>query len=80
MTQLLEDLKVVRKSGVAIDREEHTVGICAAGVALRDPLGNYVAISVPVPAQRFYDRQNSIAKSLLGAKQLLEETLNVAAA
>ena len=38
------------------------------------------AISVPVPAQRFYDRQSSIAKSLLGAKQRLEETLNVAAA
>jgi DNA-binding IclR family transcriptional regulator len=80
LAQLLEGLKVVRNTGVAIDREEHTVGICAAGVALRDPLGNYVAISVPVPAQRFYDRENSIAKSLLAAKRLLEETLNVAAA
>ena len=36
-----------------IDREEHTLGICAAGVALHDPLGNAVAISVPVPSQRF---------------------------
>ena len=46
------DLKAVRRSGVAYDREEHTLGICAAGVALRDPLGNAVAISVPVPSRR----------------------------
>ena len=50
---LLAELKAVRKTGVAFDREEHTVGICAAGVVLRDLLGNDVAISVPVPAQRF---------------------------
>ena len=50
---LLEELKAVRRTGVAYDREEHTLGICAAGVALRDPLGNSVAISVPVPSQRF---------------------------
>ena len=49
------DLKSVRKTGVAIDREEHTHGICAAGIVTRDPLGNSLAISVPVPAQRFYD-------------------------
>ena len=50
---LLEDLKAVRRTGVAFDREEHTLGICAAGVALRDPLGNAVAISVPVPSAAF---------------------------
>ena len=43
----------MRRTGVAYDREEHTLGICAAGVALHDPLGNAVAISVPVPSQRF---------------------------
>ena len=43
----------MRKSGVAFDREEHTHGICAAGIAMNDLAGNYVAISVPVPAQRF---------------------------
>ena len=50
---LLADLKAVRETGVAYDREEHTLGICAVGVALHDPLGNAVAISVPVPSQRF---------------------------
>ena len=50
---LLTDLKAARRNGVAFDREEHTLGICAAGVALKDPLGNAIAISVPVPTLRF---------------------------
>jgi DNA-binding IclR family transcriptional regulator len=75
LDQLLEDLKAVRKSGVAFDREEHALGICAAGVALRDLLGNHVAISVPVPVQRFYDQQGAIADQLLKAKRALQDHL-----
>lgn len=80
LDRLLENLRTVRKSGVAFDREEHTLGICAAGVALRDLLGNYVAISVPVPTQRFYDHQGFIADRLLATKRALEEHLTAAAA
>jgi DNA-binding IclR family transcriptional regulator len=73
---LLEDLKTVRRSGVAFDREEHTSGICAAGVALQDPLGNSVAISVPVPSQRFADRQALISERLMATKRALETHMN----
>lgn len=69
---LLADLKAARKDGVAFDREEHTLGICAAGVALHDPLGNAVGISVPVPIQRFHHRQTLIADKLLATKRALE--------
>jgi DNA-binding IclR family transcriptional regulator len=75
---LLEELRTVRKTGVAFDREEHTLGICAAGVALRDLLGNHVAISVPVPGQRFYDHQGVIADKLLAAKRALQDHLTAA--
>ena len=78
--RLLDDLKAVRASGVAFDREEHSIGICAAGVALRDPLGNFVAISVPVPAQRFYDHQGFIADRLLATRRALEDHLSAAVA
>ena len=78
--RLLGDLATVRASGVAFDREEHSIGICAAGVALRDPLGNFVAISVPVPAQRFYDHQGFIADRLLATKRAFEHHLSAAAA
>ena len=59
----------MRKTGVAFDREEHTLGICAAGVVMRDPLGNDLAISVPVPAQRFHEHQKLIAERLLATRR-----------
>src|ERR1700722_5378721 len=73
---LLRELKAVRKQGIAFDRDAHTLGICAAGVALRDPHGNHVAISVPVPSQRFYDLEKLIRERLLATKQELEEHLD----
>ena len=77
---LLEDLKVARRTGIAFDREEHTLGVCAVGVALHDPLGNAVAISVPVPTQRFSDRATLIAERLMATKRALEGRMNSAAA
>ena len=61
----------MRKTGVAFDREEHTSGICAAGVAIRDPLGNAVAISVPVPAPALRPRREQAASpsGLLATKR-----------
>ena len=76
---LLKELKSVRKTGVAFDLEEHTVGICAAGVVLRDSLGNFIAISVPVPRQRFHDRRRRIVARLLATKRALQEQLAAAA-
>ncbi len=77
---LLNELKTARRAGVAFDREEHTLGVCAAGVALQDPLGNSVAISVPVPTQRFANRQALITEKLLATKHALEAHMNSAAA
>ena len=75
LSDLLKDLRKVRKAGVAFDREEHTVGICAAGVALRDAVGNFVVISIPVPTQRFSGNEKRIADRLLTTKKALEGRL-----
>lgn len=50
---LLEELERVREAGIAFDREEHTLGIRAVGVAVLAGDDPVAAISVPVPAQRF---------------------------
>ena len=71
LPQLLKDLARVRKAGVAIDREEHTIGICAVGIAIADQLGNPHAISVPVPAARFEVIAADIAARLLETKAAL---------
>lgn len=76
LPQLLDDIRAARRNGYALDREEHTLGICAAGVAMRDMLGNYVAISVPVPAQRFHTEQEKICERLRAAKRTLESHLS----
>jgi DNA-binding IclR family transcriptional regulator len=80
IADLLRDLKMVRKTGVAVDREEHSLGVCAAGVVTRDPAGNAVAISVPVPAQRFFKHQKQIVERLKATKEALERQLLSAAA
>ncbi len=77
---LLAELKTARRTGIAYDREEHTLGVCAVGVALHDPLGNAVAISVPVPTQRFPDRHAMIAERLMATKRAMETRMNSAAA
>jgi DNA-binding IclR family transcriptional regulator len=77
---LLADLESARATGVAYDREEHAMGVCAAGVALYDPLGNAVAISVPVPTQRFAGRELEIAERLLATRRALEASMAAAAA
>jgi DNA-binding IclR family transcriptional regulator len=72
---LRADLAHTRATGLAYDREEHTLGVCAVAVALRDPLGNAVSISVPVPSQRFAGREAEIAHALLNTRTLIEERL-----
>jgi DNA-binding IclR family transcriptional regulator len=63
--ELWEELERVRVQGVADDREEHTLGICAVGAVVNDPYGAVAAISVPVPAQRFIGNEAELARRLL---------------
>jgi DNA-binding IclR family transcriptional regulator len=63
--KLLEHLAGIREAGIAFDLEEHTPGICAVGTTIREPFGTLVAISVPVPTQRFNGRKTEIAQALL---------------
>lgn len=72
LAALLKDLDQIRMRGIAYDREEHTLGISAAGIALTDSLGNPLAISVPVPRQRFDEAEIRITEKLLDARQTLE--------
>jgi DNA-binding IclR family transcriptional regulator len=71
--KLSADLLKIRKQGYAVDREEHTEGVCAAGVLVHDALGNPLLISVPVPASRFEDSQKVIVEKLLKMKSKLQE-------
>jgi DNA-binding IclR family transcriptional regulator len=73
--QLLSELAQIRRSGVAFDREEHTLGISAAGIAVRDPFGNPVALTVPAPTHRFKRHGATITDRLLTAKAELADIM-----
>lgn len=62
---LRDELEQIQADGVAYDREEQTEGICAVGVVLTGTTEHMVAVSVPVPAQRFYGREPELAQALL---------------
>lgn len=64
---LLREIREVRRSGIAYDRDEHTVGISAAGIAGRLHGGHVVAISVPAPTDRFLAHEAAIVDALRAA-------------
>ncbi|OBI82340.1 IclR family transcriptional regulator [Mycobacterium sp. E740] len=55
------------RAEVAFDRDEHTAGISAAGVAGRTAGGHVVAISVPAPSDRFVAHEKRIVAALRAA-------------
>jgi DNA-binding IclR family transcriptional regulator len=67
-SDLMRELQAVRERRVAFDRDEHTHGICAGGIAVVEPFGTLAALSVPMPSQRFYGRETEIAHALLAAR------------
>ena len=69
---LLREIDEARASHLAFDLGEHGEGICAVGTALLDASGRPVAISVPVPAQRFADVRADVAKKLLGFRERIK--------
>jgi DNA-binding IclR family transcriptional regulator len=73
---LLEELDRVRTGGIAFDREEHTLGICAVGVAVPAGAKPVAAISVPVPAQRFGEAEGAISAALATATPRTVELLD----
>lgn len=70
--ELLKELEVVRKKGVAFAKEEHIHGICAVGTAIIDRMGNLCAISIPLPATRFYGNEEKLATALLHTCQIIK--------
>ena len=50
---LLESLRIVRRNGYAIDREEYLPGVICVGAAIRDQAGTVIgAISASTPTMR----------------------------
>jgi len=60
----LSELDSIRAGALASDENEHTDGICALGFAVTDVNGEIYAVSTPVPATRFEQVREQLAKAL----------------
>lgn len=74
--ELSRELDQVAHTGVAVDNEEHSEGICAVSASLRLPDGGLAAISVPVPTPRFQQQQERLSELLLQHCQRLQRKLS----
>jgi DNA-binding IclR family transcriptional regulator len=74
-SELLRTINETRERGIAVDLEEHTMGICAVGVAVRDKANQFYAVSVPVPTVRFRQCRRRCEEAVLSALEPLASVL-----
>jgi DNA-binding IclR family transcriptional regulator len=73
---LLDEIEEARARGVASDRQEHTLGVCAVGCVVHDAGGTAAAISVIMPAARFSgNAETSTSRALLRARDEIQVVL-----
>jgi DNA-binding IclR family transcriptional regulator len=73
--ELLKQIEICRRTGIAVDEEEHTEGNSAVGTGFLDPIGRAIALSVPVPTTRFRKVHEKRATQLLAARARVLEAL-----
>jgi len=72
---LLKEIEICRRTGIAVDEEEHTEGISALGTGFLDPMGRAIALSIPVPTTRFKRIRQELGAHLLAARERIREAL-----
>ena len=74
LTNLLENLETTRATGIGIDLEEHSTGICAVGFSFRDEADNWFGLSVPVPTQRFVEQREKLIEKIGAVRRILTDS------
>jgi DNA-binding IclR family transcriptional regulator len=69
--QLITEIEDFQQNFVAIDREEHTEGICAVGTSFKDPFNQVLALSVPIPAHRFSRVETVVSQALIECRNAI---------
>lgn len=75
--QLDKELALVRSTGIALDREENSHGICAVAMALVLSNGELAAVSIPVPTQRFESTRAQLEELLRTHCGKLQQSVGV---
>ena len=73
---LLAEISRIRENLLAVDNEEHTLGICALGMAFKDPARQVYAVSIPIPAVRFAAMRTRCESLLVAAIKSINQKLD----
>ncbi len=66
---------IAQRGGVAFDREEHSLGICAVGAVAGTLAGDLLAVSIPVPATRFEGRERELTEAVVAFAARIADAL-----
>jgi IclR family acetate operon transcriptional repressor len=72
---VLQALATVRRSAVAVDLEEHDLGICAVATGMTGPTGALQAVAVVMPTRRFRAKAPLAVESLRRLNPLVDTRL-----
>ena len=72
---LMEELALIRASGLAFDRDEHTAGVSAVGAVVHNAWGEIASVTIPVPTLRFVGREEELGEALLATCAELDDVL-----
>ena len=61
---LMRELEQIRDTGIAVARDEHTLGVSAVAALAHDVDGTAIAIAIPVPTVRFVEKEQTLIASL----------------
>jgi len=75
MASLRQELQKIRRTGIAYDREEYTLGISAVGARIKDSFGRSLALSIPAPSVRFKSKEKLLLAALKKYVSILEAAL-----
>jgi DNA-binding IclR family transcriptional regulator len=74
-SEFLAEIGGIRESGVALDLDEHTAGISAAGIGFADWKGDLYAISVPAPSARFTENRERLVAEIKALRPQVENRI-----
>lgn len=72
MSDFLKQIAQIRGQDVAFDRDEHTPGISAVGIAFKDWKGDFYGVSIPTPSTRFKEGGASLTAAILQLRRDVE--------
>ena len=76
LDRLAEELEQARRQGYAYDHEEVAAGLCCVAAPTHDLTGHVLAaMSISVPAYRFYPKQDTYTTVILKATERISEAL-----